>query len=294
MAGAAQKPGRCKGTPRLNEQICPYLYFRIGKTSTTNTDFMSPKPRPTGQLLVHYPFYIPQLGRERAIRVLLPRNYWADPTRRFPVIYLKDGQNLFDPATAAFRHWGLKDFMARQPLKRQAILVGVDHGGLDRSQEYAPYRRGKNGGQGDAYLQFIVHTLKPFIDQEYRSWPHREATGIVGSSLGGLIAFYAGMRYSHVFGKVGALSPSFWYNPQVIGLAGKSSAPKSQLYISGSKTETPGMLPALEKTYWSLKNGGYPDEQIRVVARDRGRHSESFWGREFKPMYEWLFPVTVL
>ncbi len=253
---------------------------------------MSKKPLFSGQLQVHYSFNIPQLQRQRAIRVLLPRNYWKDTSRRFPVIYLKDGQNLFDPDTAAFRHWRLKEFMARQPLKRQAILVGVDHGGVDRSNEYAPFQRGRNGGQGDAYLQFIEHTLKPFIDQEYRTWPHREATAIVGASLGGLIAFYAGMRYSHVFGKVGALSPSLWFNPQVISLAQKSGTLKSQLYVSGSKTETGGMYGALEKTYRSLKDGGYSDDQIRVVARDRGSHSEAFWAREFKPMYEWLFPVT--
>ncbi|MBC7776252.1 MAG: alpha/beta hydrolase [Phycisphaerae bacterium] len=246
----------------------------------------------TSQLQVHYPFFIPQLNRQRAIRVLLPRNYWKDTSKRFPVLYLQDGQNLFDPSTAAFRHWKLKEFMARQPLKRQAILVGIDHGGIDRGHEYAPYQRGKSGGQGDAYLQFVEHTLKPFIDLEYRTWAHREATGIVGASLGGLIAFYAGMRYSHVFGKVGALSPSFWFNPQVLGLAGKSAGLKSQIFVSGSKTETRSMMPMLEKTYWALKNGGYSDAQIRVVARDRGSHSEAFWAREFKPMYEWLFPVT--
>jgi alpha-glucosidase len=114
----------------------------------------------------------------------------------------------------------------------------------------------------------------------------------VGASLGGLIAFYAGMRYNHVFGKIGALSPSLWYNPQVIGLAAKSSGLKSQIYVSGSKTEMGGMYSTLEKTYLTLKSGGYQDNQIRVVARDRGSHSEAFWAREFKPMYEWLFPVT--
>ncbi len=255
---------------------------------------MPPKVNHSGsQLQVHYPFFIPQLNRQRAIRVLLPRNYWKDTSRRFPVIYLQDGQNLFDPSTAAFRHWKLKEFMARQPLKRQAILVGIDHGGMDRNHEYAPFQRGKSGGQGDAYLQFVEHTLKPFIDREYRTWPHREATCIVGASLGGLIALYAGIRYNHVFGKIGALSPSIWFNPQVLGLAEKSAGLKSQIFVSGSKTETRSMHSTLEKTYWALKNGGHADLQIRVVARDRGRHSETFWAREFKPMYEWLFPATV-
>jgi predicted alpha/beta superfamily hydrolase len=243
-------------------------------------------------LITHYPFHIPQLGRDRAIRVLLPRNYGRHRDRRFPVVYLNDGQNLFDPATAAFRHWRLTEFMARQPINRQAILVGIDNGGTDRVQEYAPHRRGQKGGQGDAYLQFVEHTLKPFVDREYRTWPHREATGMVGSSLGGLIAFYAGMKYGHVFGKIGVLSPSFWFNPQVIRLAEQSPEIKSQIYICASKTESSGMAPALERAYWALKNGGFSDDQIRVVLRDRGRHSEAFWAKEFKPMYEWLFPVT--
>ncbi len=258
-----------------------------------NLDMPQTKRNPKqGQLLVHYPFYMPQLGRERAIRVLLPRNYHQDHGRRFPVIYLNDGQNLFEAKTAAFRHWKLMEFMARQPLKRQAILVGVDNGGLHRVHEYAPYRRGSNGGEGDAYLQFITHTLKPFIDSEYRTWAHREATGMAGSSLGGLISFYAGLRYHHVFGKIGALSPSFWFNSQIGRLAENAPENKSQFYISGSKTEMRSMYTSLEHTYHTMRKGGYSDSELRVVARDRGSHSETFWAKEFKPMYEWLFPVT--
>lgn len=255
---------------------------------------MAPNKRPetSGQILLHHDFFMPQLQRHRSIRVLLPRNYWKDPERRFPVVYLQDGQNLFDPRTAAFRHWRLETFMQRQPLRRQAILVGIDHGGIDRLHEYAPFRRGKNGGQGDLYLQFIEHTLKPFIDHQYRTWPHREATGMVGASMGGLIAFYAGLRYSHVFGKIGALSPSFWYNPGVFNEAAHQGEHPSKIYLAASKTEMPGMYNALERAYRTLKSSGRPDEQFRVVARDRGRHSETFWAREFKPMYEWLFPVT--
>jgi predicted alpha/beta superfamily hydrolase len=247
---------------------------------------------PGGKLIVHYPFHIPQLGRDRAIRVLLPRNYDKNPGQRFPVLYIQDGQNLFDASTAAFRHWKLREFMARQPLNRQAILVGIDNGGVDRIQEYAPYRRGKNGGQAHEYLLFIEHTLKPFIDREYRTWGHREATAIVGSSLGGLLALHGGLAFGHVFGKAGVLSPSIWFNPRILDLAAKGQTVKSQFYIAGSKTEMRSMGPTLEKTYWTFRNAGYTDDLLRVVARDKGSHSETFWAREFKPMYEWLFPVT--
>jgi alpha-glucosidase len=261
----------------LNFFVIPRFYIPVTKTYMT-------------QLLVHYPFHIPQLGRDRAIRVLLPKNYHKETNRRYLVLYLQDGQNLFDPATAAFRHWRLREYMNRQPLNRQAILVGIDHGGPDRMQEYAPFKKGRRGGQGVAYLQFIEHTLKPFIDREYRTWGHREATGIVGASLGGLITLYAGLHFSHVFGKAGAFSPSLWFNPDV--LKQPDASLKSQLYVAGSKTEMRSMAPTLERVYWSLKGSGYADDQMRVVIRDRGAHSEVFWAREFKQMYEWLFPVT--
>ena len=246
------------------------------------------------ELILHRPFYAPQLERNKTIRVLLPRNYYTAPDRRFPVIYLQDGQNLFDAHTAAFKHWKLRETMQRQPLNRQAILVGIDHSGLDRMHEYAPFKRGQHGGEGIPYLQFIAHTLKPFIDTHYRTWEHREATGIVGSSLGGLITFYAGLQFSHVFGKVGALSPSIWFNPHVLEVARHHTQPKSKMYVAGSKTEMGGMKYTLEQTYWALKAGNFADDDIRIVIRERGKHSETFWATEFKKMYEWLFPTTVL
>ena len=237
---------------------------------------------------------MPQLGRARTIRVLLPRNYDRHSDRRFPVIYLQDGQNLFDAKTAAFHPWKLPRVMARQPLYRQAILVGIDHGGVDRLHEYAPYRRGHHGGQGDAYLRFIIDTLKPHIDQRYRTWPQREATAIAGSSMGGLIAFYAALRYPQVFGKAGVLSPSLWFNPGVLDLVAKTGSPRAQVCVAGSKTEARSMDATLQKVYWAFKNAGFSDDQLRVVLRDRGGHTEAFWRREFVGMYEWLFPRTVL
>jgi predicted alpha/beta superfamily hydrolase len=246
-------------------------------------------------LITHPHFYSPQLHRERVIRVLLPRNYAQHPDRRFPVIYLQDGQNLFEAHTAHFGHWHLCEAMRRQPLYRQAILVGIDNSGADRVHEYAPFKRYQSGGQGDAYLQFISHTLKPFIDNTYRTWAHREATGMVGSSLGGLISFYAGLNYAHIFGKIGALSPSFWFNPQLLNFAGHfKNHEKSKFYISGSQTESSVMRSHLERIYGSLISSGFANEDIRVVLRDRGRHSETFWAREFTPMYEYLFPVTAM
>jgi predicted alpha/beta superfamily hydrolase len=236
-----------------------------------------------------HPFYITQLGRDRTIRVLLPRNYY-ETDKAFPVLYMHDGQNLFDPTTAAFGDWNIPKSMHNQPLKKQAIIVGIDNGSIDRIHEYAPYKRGKNGGQGDAYVRFIIEILKPFIDSTYRTLPQSESTGIAGSSMGGLISLYAGLKYGHVFGKIGALSPSIWFNPQIVSLL-KEAPPqyRGQFYVSASKTEMRGMEATLQNIYWAFKNTGYSDEQIRVVIKDRGKHNEIFWSREFKPMLEWLF-----
>ncbi len=238
--------------------------------------------------LHYHHFHIPQLGRDRMIRVLLPRNY-STSDQRYPVLYMQDGQNLFDQHTAAFRDWQLPKILDRQPLRRQAIIVGIDHGGIDRSHEYAPFKRGANGGQADAYIRFISDTLKPFIDREYRTLGHREATGIVGSSMGGLLAFYAGLQYGHIFGKTGALSPSLWFNPRVMEVAKKHNGVKPKMYVAASKTEMRSMESTMQGVYWALKTGGFDDHDIRVVARDRGKHNEVFWSREFKPMFEWMF-----
>jgi alpha-glucosidase len=253
------------------------------------------KKNMTSTLVTHAQFHSPELQRDTTLRVLLPRNYNKHKEQKFPVLYLQDGQNLFDAETSAFGHWKLREVMARQPLYRQAILVGIDNAGNNRIHEYAPLKRVNSDGRGELYLTFLIETVKPFIDVTYRTWPHREATGIAGSSLGGLLSFYAGLRYSAVFGKVGALSPSFWLNPQVISMAETEAIkPKSQIYICASKTEMQSMASTLEQTYWSLIRGGFSNEQIRVVGRERGKHNEAFWGREFKPMYEWLFPKTLL
>ena len=232
---------------------------------------------------------MPQLGnRERTIRVLLPRNY-SETDKPFPVLYMQDGQNLFDPETAAFGDWRIPKTMDKLALKKQVIIVGIDNGSEHRINEYAPYKLGKNGGEGDAYVRFIIETVKPFVDNEYRTLPQRENTGIAGSSMGGLIALYAGLKYGDVFGKTGVLSPSIWFNPKVLDLIKEAPQYFCQFYVCASKNEMQGMEATLEKTYWAFKNAGYTDEQIRVVIQERGKHNEFFWSKEFKPMLEWLF-----
>ena len=239
-------------------------------------------------IITHDNFYMPQLDRTRTIRVLLPKNY--DNQKSFPVLYMQDGQNLFDPETSFSGDWKIPHTMETLVAKKQAIIVGIDNGGDVRMNEYAPFSHGKDGGgEGDKYVRFIIETLKPFIDSEYRTMPDRDTTGIAGSSLGGLIAFYAGVKYGSVFGKVGVLSPALWFNPKVLDLVNPSLEFKSKFYVLASKTESRMMEKTLENVYWAFKNGGFSDENFRVTVRDRGKHNEIFWAREFKKMYEFIF-----
>ena len=240
-------------------------------------------------LLNIHSIYMPQLDRERTIRVFLPRDY-EKTNRSYPVLYMQDGQNLFEPETAfGGRDWQIPATLFKQPLRRQAIIVGIDNGEENRLNEYAPYPTKDGGGEADLYCQFITDTLKPFIDDNYRTLTDRENTGIAGSSMGGLCAYYAGLAYGNIFGKVGVLSPSIWFNPSVIDLANNNPSLKSRFFVVGSKTEMRSMEKTLENMYNAFKNGGFSDEQIQVAVRDRGKHNEFFWRLEFKKMFEYLF-----
>ncbi len=241
------------------------------------------------QDLHYFRIRIAPQGPLRTVRVLLPPDYYGS-NRRYPVIYVLDGQNLFEASTAfGGRHWKIPETMTKMPKRLQAIVIGIDNAGADRIREYAPYHRGKQGGGGLEHIQFIMNELKPEVDASYRTLPQSETTAIIGSSMGGLLALWAGLRFGEVFGKVGALSPSLWFNPQVFQLAENDLGRKSKFYVAGSRTESGRMESSLQHVYQSLRKGGFSDGQIRVVLRDRGKHNEVFWGREFPKLHRWLF-----
>jgi alpha-glucosidase len=202
-------------------------------------------------------------------------------------MYMMDGQNLFDEETAFDQPWLVHGHMDRLAYKNQCIVVGIDNGGLFRGSEYLPNHHHKlfRHGEGDQFIQFIAKDLKPKVDQHLRTLPEREHTMIAGSSMGGLISFYAATRYAETFGKAGVFSPAFWLYPSILHLKPKVF---SKIYVMASKTESKGMSKTIRKTYDALKNAGYPDEIIRVIIKDKGKHNEVFWGKQFGPMLEWL------
>ena len=157
--------------------------------------WMQRRRTPPGVLEVIPQVYSASLGNSRDILVYLPSSY-AKTERRFPVLYMHDGQNLFDPNTSFAGEWGVDVALARAPRKgRRAIIVGIPNMGMERIREYSPFVDARSGGGlGDAYLDFLLGTVKPMIDERYRTQPEPRSTGIVGSSLGGLISAYAFFR----------------------------------------------------------------------------------------------------
>lgn len=242
---------------------------------------MKTKGTTFNSVLITHRVFITQLQRERNIRILFPKAYFRYPEKHFPVMYMQDGQNLFDHHTAFNRAWGLKKVMDALPLSKQFIIVGIDNGLKHRSSEYVPHNLQKIKMEGAVYIDFIIQELKPMVDKSYRTLPDRDNTMISGSSLGGLISFFAATRYSHIFGKAGIFSPSFWAMSEILEIP---PGPPVRMYIVGSETESKGMRFMLQQAYWALKYAGWPESFYSVVIKNRGGHNEVFWGRNFKRM----------
>jgi len=151
----------------------------------------------------------------------------------------------------------------------------------------------KKGGQGGAYVDFLAQTLKPYVDAHYRTRPEAASTGVAGSSLGGLISFYAALRYPQVFGRVGVFSPAFWVCNDSLKtyFIAHPAAPTAHFYFVCGPQESETMLPLMVAWRDALRTGGVPATHLRLRAPADGQHREWFWQREFPAAYEWLFRV---
>ncbi|RED93392.1 alpha/beta hydrolase-fold protein [Marinoscillum furvescens] len=236
-------------------------------------------------------FEIPQLGRKRNIWIYLPPNYHQTKTS-YPVIYMHDGQNLFDNSTSFSGEWNvdetLNDLFETQNFA--AIVVGIDNGGEHRMDEYAPWINTQyGGGEGEAYVDFLVSTLKPHIDAHYRTLTSASNTAIIGSSLGGIISFYAGLKYSNIFGKIGALSPAFWYNPEFFGFT-DSITPKGpqKLYMAAGGDESATVANNMNRIAATLQTNGWPPSAITKRVHPHQGHNEAYWSAIFKEVISYL------
>lgn len=250
---------------------------------------------PTAQPNVHVlpaPFMIAGLNRERTVRIYLPPGYQRS-RHRYPVLYMHDGQNLFDDATAYAGEWGIDETLNALARSRglRLIVVGIDNGGAERIHELNAWDHPEFGkGEGEQYMAFIVEVLKPWIDQHYRTRPDRRHTAIMGSSMGGLISSYAISRYPQVFGKAGIFSPAYWLAPQVFAdTAARPPPPAEQIYFYAGGSEDLSMVPDMERMVALLRRKGLPASHVAVRVNPVGRHNESAWRAEFPRAIQWLF-----
>jgi len=243
-------------------------------------------------------FLIPQLGRTRRVWLYLPPDY-ATSGKRYPVLYMQDGQNVFDAATSFAGEWRVDESLDSLEARGDdgAIVVAVDNDGAHRLDEYDPWKAVQpqyGGGEGDAYVRFLAYTLKPYIDAHYRTRPDRLHTGVLGSSMGGLIALYAALAYPGVFGRAGVFSCACWVaRPDVdaFARAAKPPSPPTRFYFVVGARETADGEPARDQqtVVDALRAAGFPAAAIVSRVVPDGTHSEAFWRREFPAAYEWLF-----
>ncbi len=229
-------------------------------------------------------FSIPELGRKRRIWIYIPQ---GEKGKKYPVLYMHDGQNLFDAKTSYAGEWGLDEFMDTTHLPK-SIIVGIDNGGADRIHELTPYDMEKYGkAEGNEYLHFIVKELKPYIDSHYPVLKNKKNTWIGGSSLGGLISFYALLQYPKIFGGAAVFSPSFWIAPAIYKEAeSKLKKNKFSIYFYVGKKEGDEMVPDMMKMMNQVSK--YSRIKATGVIREEGKHNEATWRNEFPLFYQWM------
>lgn len=268
---------------------------------TPQTPYVVSLP-PVGEFRKHAGFRSKFLPNARDVLVYLPPGYEQDATRRYPVLYLHDGQNLFDGATSFIpgQDWRVGQ-TANRLIREQAIepviIVGIYNTGHERVHEYTPSRdpRLKVGGKADLYGRFIVEELKPFIDTHYRTRAGVSDTGLGGSSLGGLVTTYLGLRHPGVFGKLAVISPSVWWDGRRIlrDVAALKSRTGARIWLDMGTEEGPRAIndarllrDALLAKGWSL------DNDLRYHEAQGANHSEVAWAQRVEPMLRFLYPKT--
>lgn len=237
-------------------------------------------------------FEMPQLNRNRRVWIYLPPDY-DESDKEYPVIYMHDGQNLFDEITSFAGEWEVDETLNQLAGEgyQVPIVIGIDNGGIYRGDELMPWYNSAYdmGGQGSEYMAFIVETLKPYVDANYRTRPEREYTGIMGSSLGGLISTYGALQYQEVFSKSGPFSPAYWINKDSLMAYVDQEGFQQNIRFyqnigQNENAQYAGDIYAMEE---SLKQVGFSEVSSKVISG--GGHNEATWRSDFRTAYLWLF-----
>lgn len=256
----------------------------------------------SGDFRLHRQFPSAYLNYARDIIVYLPPGYKRTRLRRYPVLYMHDGNNIFDTATSfAGIEWQVDEHvesLVKAKQLEEIIVVGV-YNSPDREFEYTwtPMLQADGvtrGGGGRKYARFLTEELKPFIDLVYRTRPEPEYTGVAGSSLGGLISFYLGIYYRHVYSRIGMLSPSLWWNHYQILEEVQALTPGLKLWVDMGTEE--GASPE-ETITWTtrliarLEHQGYVcDQDLRFWLDYGAQHNEAAWARRVGEMLLFFYP----
>lgn len=229
----------------------------------------------------------PQLKTTKKIWIYLPKNYSAT-AKKYSVIYMHDAQNVFDAKTSFSGEWNVDEKL--DSLKAPVIVVGIEHGNEKRIDELTPFKNEKyGGGNADNYLDFIVKTLKPYIDKNYRTKPKAKNTTIMGSSLGGLVSYYAILKYPEVFGKAGVFSPAFWFSNDIYTLTEQTPKIKTKIYFLCGDKESDDMVKDMTKMERLLDTKRcYCLHLTKSKIVKGGEHNEKLWRDGFVKAFLWL------
>jgi len=254
------------------------------------------------RLKVHRGFRSRFLPDRRDLIVYLPPGYEAEPERRYPVLYLQDGQNLFDPETSYIKG---KTWMVREHADaaieagevEPLVIVGIYNTGNRRLAEYTPEKDWQmGGGEADSYGELLIRELMPWIAEHYRVLPGREHTGLGGSSLGGLVSLYLGLKHAEVFGRLAVLSPSVWWNHKSILGFVSETAPllqhRPRVWLDAGDHEGRTTLKDAQTLAQRMRaNGWVEDESLHFEKIRGGTHDETSWATRVRPMLRFLFPA---
>ena len=229
----------------------------------------------------------PQLKTTKKIWVYLPKNY-ENSKKKYSVVYMHDAQNLFDSKTSYSGEWNVDEKL--DSINAQLIVIGIEHGNEKRMDELTPFKNEKyGGGNADAYLEFIVNTLKPEIDQKYRTKTKKKNTLIMGSSLGGLVSYYAILKYPKVFGKAGVFSPSFWFSDKIFDLTENTKKIKTKIYFMCGDNESEDMVADMNKMEHIVNTKRCNCLHLnKKEIISGGKHNEKLWRDGFTKAILWL------
>ncbi len=242
------------------------------------------------------------LPGERDISVYMPAGYDEDRGRSYPLLILQDGQNLFDPETSFIRGktWRIAEHADNaiaagevEPL----VIAGVANAGERRQAEYTPTRDMKlGGGEANKYALMVTREVLPFLHAYYRLRSGPEATGIGGSSLGGLVSLWMGLRHPDIFGKLAVLSPSVWWNHRYILAYLNDIGPelhrRPSIWLDAGDQEGRRTLTDADMLHARLRKQGWRDEvDLHFETIEGGTHDEASWAERVRPMLRFLFPA---